>query len=201
MARQTKKSAAEEEAAKQTQNIESNETVSVASEEQGSENTGSVTEEEAVSNVAEDTAEVAEEVVESTEDQKTVESTEDQKTEEHEEAVAEDSGSQEEHDAVQEPSQEEEQAYNFKDSELGEIDEQLKKSAESLEQIGTLDEAAAVKLKQELNQLEDIEKKIREDIEITENEIKKNNKRDALRSIFGRGFTEFWNGVSDGWNN
>ena len=81
-----------------------------------------------------------------------------------------------------------------------EIAEKLKAEGESLKEINEITPETENVLKKKISELEKMEDELRQDIEKTESELGQEDKAAAER-LFRRGFTEFWNGVSDGWNN
>ena len=86
------------------------------------------------------------------------------------------------------------------DERIIELAEQIKKEGESLQDIKEITPDTAEILKEKLTSLDDIEKELKKDIEAGEAKLKKEDNK-ATEKLFRRGFSEFWNGVSDGWNN
>lgn len=106
---------------------------------------------------------------------------------------------------TEEPSTEEAPAEDknlvgLSDEKILDMAEQIKKEGESLKDIKELTPEVGTILKEKITHLEDIENELRKDIERGEELLKKENKAGADK-LFRRGFSEFWNGVSDGWNN
>lgn len=83
---------------------------------------------------------------------------------------------------------------------LLEIAEQINNDGKSLNDINEITTETEKALKEKVANLEELEKELKKDIEKNEAAIKWENNTNAQK-LFRHGFSEFWNGVSDGWNN
>ena len=92
-----------------------------------------------------------------------------------------------------------EEPSTLSDEKILEIAEQIQKEGESLKEITEITPDTQEVLIDKINHLQEIEDKLKEDIERGEEELKEN--KATADKLFRRGFSEFWNGVSDGWNN
>ena len=86
------------------------------------------------------------------------------------------------------------------DEKLLEMAEQIKKEGESLKELNEITPETEQMLKEKVSDIEELEKELREDIKKNESALNEENKS-AANKLFRRGFSDFWNGVSDGWNN
>lgn len=81
-----------------------------------------------------------------------------------------------------------------------EIAEQINNEGKSLNNINELTSETERALREKVANLEALEKELKDDIKKNESALKEENNTNAQK-LFRRGFSEFWNGVSDGWNN
>lgn len=77
-----------------------------------------------------------------------------------------------------------------------EIAEQFANPEERLNNLGLTEENKETVVKEELEKVEEIEKKLSEDIKKTEAALPK-EKKDFAQKIFRYGFGDFWNGVTE----
>lgn len=77
-----------------------------------------------------------------------------------------------------------------------EITEQFANPEERLNNLGLTEENKETVVKEELEKVEEIEKKLSEDIKKTEAALPK-EKKDFAQKIFRYGFGDFWNGVTE----
>ena len=107
-------------------------------------------------------------------------------------------------DEVGEPAEEEEPAPEgetpLSAEETLKLAEDIKEKGEKFANINDLTPKTAELVKKELERVNELEAKLKADIAIAEKEFKKENKASADR-LFRRGFGDFWNGVSSGWDN
>lgn len=84
------------------------------------------------------------------------------------------------------------------------IDEAQKLNEELENKVAEVEQAEPEKVvevaKKKLNELEELEDRVQREIEAESEKLENLNKRGA-KSPFSRGFNEFWNGVSSGWEN
>ena len=113
-----------------------------------------------------------------------------------EEPVEEEIPIEESDNDIDEPVSADEGLSNEKILEIAEALNEAKK----VQGINELTPNTATVLKSEISKLENLEEELRKDIELKESVLSEENKG-AADKLFRRGFTEFWNGVSDGWNN
>ena len=77
-----------------------------------------------------------------------------------------------------------------------EIAEQFANPEERLNSLGLTEENKEAVVKEELEKVEEVEKKLSEDIKKTEAALPK-EKKDFAQKIFRYGFGDFWNGVTE----
>ena len=82
--------------------------------------------------------------------------------------------------------------------ELNEFSEDLEKKVEEVQAAEP--EKVVEVAKQKLSEIEEIEKGLQAEIEKEENNLSEQQKKNVKR-LFGRGFGDFWNGISSGWEN